>query len=157
MVLQHVDRPLGAGLRLRIERESGPEPVVEDHVDRVLLRVVDHHAVRLDPLVGHQRLDDRLRPLPLVLEMRRVDVDQLIVLQREVDVVAERRELVASVAVRADLADPEHVGRVQVARDPPQHLLRQLPVLALLRVQAEPTEMRQFEFGRPLGLVVGQL
>ena len=92
----------------------------------MLLGVIDHHARRIDPVVLGEDVDDRPRPLVLVLEVRRVDVDQLLVLDREVDVVAEGRDLVARHAVQADLADAEHRRRLQISRDPAQHFAREL-------------------------------
>ena len=67
----------------------------------------------LDPALGGQRLDDDLRALVLVLEVRRVDVDRLLVANGQVDVVLEGRQLVAGDAVEADLADAEHVRPVE--------------------------------------------
>ena len=100
----------GGDLRDRVQRQPGPEPVVEDHVDGVLLGVVDHHAVRLDPLVGGQRLHDHLGALPLVLEVGRVDVDELLVLHREVDVVLEAGELVLVTRLRPISPMPSTFG-----------------------------------------------
>ena len=76
----------------------------------MLLGVIDHHARRVDAVVLGEDVDDRLRALVLVLEVGRVDVDQLLVLDREVDVVAKGGDLVARDAIQADLADAEDGG-----------------------------------------------
>ena len=147
---------LGATFVTGIQRQAGPEAVAEDHLDRVLLRVVDHDALRLDARVGDERVDDDLRALPLVLEMRGVDVDELLVVHREIDVVLEPGELVARHAVQADLADAEHGRPLEVGGDELQDLARQRPILGLLGVQAHPREVGDAVLRRALRLEVDE-
>ena len=67
------------------------------------------HALRLDAPVVLEHVDDHPRALVLVLQVRRVDEDQLVGLHRQVDVLLEDGRLVGRVLVEADLADAEHV------------------------------------------------
>src|SRR4051812_5360964 len=105
--LDDVDGTLWRYLGLRIQRESGPEPVLENHVDGVFLGMIDHHALRVDLAVAPEHVDRDSRALVLVLEMRRVNQDQLPVLDRELDLVGIGRDLVSRDAVQPDFADAE--------------------------------------------------
>ena len=95
----------------------------------MLLDVIDDHALRLDPRVGLERIEDQPRALELVLEVRRVDEDELVVPRREVDVLLEHLQFVARVLVQPDLADAEHVRPVEKLRDDAQHFVRERHVL----------------------------
>jgi hypothetical protein len=94
--------------------------------------------------VREEEVDDEARALELVLQVRRVDEDELVVLHREVDVLLEHLELVARVAVEADFADAEDVGlRARNSGIIASTSRGEAEVLGLLRVDAEPGEMRQ--------------
>ena len=77
--LDDVHGPLRRALRRRVERHAAPEAVVEREPDRVLLDVVDQHALGLDAAVVLEHVDDHPRALVLVLQVGRVDQDQLVV------------------------------------------------------------------------------
>ena len=84
----------------------------------VLLDVVDDARapgwIRVSAL---EHVEDQARALELVLEMRRVDEDQLVVPRGEVDVHFEHLQFVARILVQPDFADAEHVGPVEELRD----------------------------------------
>ena len=123
----------------------------------MLLRVVDEHACGVDLPVALQGRDDQPGAFELVLQVRRVDVDELAVGHRQLDVVLERRQLVARVAVQPDLADAQHVGPVQEPRNSGEDLPAQLTVLTLLRIETEPGVVADAESGGPGRLELGQL
>ena len=104
----------------------------------MLLDVVDQTRSRLDAAVVLEHVHDHPRALVLVLQVRRVDQDQLVGLHGQVDVLLEDGRLVARVLVQADLADAQHVGLVEELGDHGDHLARQRDVLGLLGVDAQP-------------------
>ena len=57
------------------------------------------------------------RALVLVLEVRRVDQDELPVFGGQLDLLGEGRDLVARHPVQADLADAEHRRAIEETRD----------------------------------------
>ena len=69
------------------------------------------HALRLDALVALEHVENQPRAFELVLEMRRVDEDELVVPRGEVDVHFQDLHFVARILVQPDFADAEHVGR----------------------------------------------
>jgi hypothetical protein len=116
-VLQHVDGAVGRAFALGIERDAGPEAVIEHMVDGVLLDVVDDDALGLDLGEVFQRIDDEARAFELVLKVRGVDEHELVVILRDLHMLLEDFQLVAAVFVQADLADAEHAGLVDELRD----------------------------------------
>ena len=62
VLLDDVHGALGGNLRLRIERQTCPEPVVENHLDRVFLGVIDDHARGLDLAVAAEHIDGDAGP-----------------------------------------------------------------------------------------------
>ena len=138
VLLDDVDRALRRDLRLRVERQPRPEPVLQDHLDRVLFGVIDHHALRLDLAVAAQDVDGDVRPLVLVLEVRRVDEDQLVVGDRQLHLLGVGGDLVARDAIEADLADAEHGRPIEELRDAREHVAGELAVVGLLRVDRQP-------------------
>ena len=80
---------------------------------------------RIDAAVALEHVDDHARALVLVLQVRRVDEDQLVGLHGQVDVFLEDGGLVARVLVEADLADAEDVGPVEVLGDQGDDLARE--------------------------------
>ena len=108
--------PRRRAFRRRVERHAAPEAAVQGQADRVLLDVIDADALRLDAAVVLEHVDDHPRALVLVLQVRRVDEDQLVGLHRQIDVFLKDGGLVAGVLVEADLADAEDVGLVRGTR-----------------------------------------
>ncbi len=104
----------------------------------VLLDVIDDDPLRLDARLRAQRIQDQPRPLPLVLEVRRVDEDQLLMLRGEADVLLEDLHFIARIFIEPDLADPEHVLAVEKAGDHCQHFPGEADVLGFLGIDAEP-------------------
>src|SRR5579872_223322 len=155
--LDHVYGALRGDLRLRVESDPGPVARVEYHLDRMLLGMVDHHPARRDHVVTAQRVDRDARALVLVLQVRRVDMDQLAVRERDLHVVAKRRHLVPSYAVHTDLADAEHGWPLQKLRYASEHLRCHSAVVTLLRVHADPREVTDTILGGPLRLEFGEL
>ena len=157
VLLDHVDRALCRHLRLRIQREPGPIAVFEDLLDRVLFGVIDDDAAGREIGIAAQHVDRHARALVLVLEMRRVNQDELAKLRRELDLLGVGRDLVARDAVHADLADAEHRRALEILRNPTQHLDRDLPIVRLLRVHADPRVVLHAVLRRALRLELGQL
>ncbi len=96
-------------------------------------------------------------PLQLVLEVRRVDQDQLPVRERQLDLLGVGVDLVARDAVQADLADAEHGRPVEELRDALQHLARQLAVVRFLRVHRHPGVVLDAVLRGALRLELGEL
>ena len=88
-----------------------------------------------------EHVEDHPRALVLVLQVRRVDEDQLVGPDGQVEVLQEDGRLVARVLVEADLADAQHAGPVEELGDHRDHLARQRDVLGLLGVDAQPAVM----------------
>ena len=153
----HVDGAHGRGLRFGVKRDAGPEALVEDFVDGVLLDVVDDDALGLHDAVGLEAIHDQARALALVLEVRRVHEDHLVVLHREGDVLLEHLHLIARVLVEADLADAEHRRGLQEFRDQREDVGGERHVFGFLGVDAQPGVMRQAVLGGALGLMLRQL
>ena len=65
-VLQHVDGAVQGAFALGIERDAGPEAVIEHMVDGVLLDMVDDDALGLDLGEVFQRIDDEARAFEFV-------------------------------------------------------------------------------------------
>ena len=86
-----------------------------------------------------------------------MDEDELIVFYRELDVLLEDLELVARVAIEADLADAENVGLSQKFRDHREDIRREGEVFGFLGVDAQPGEMREEKFRGAGRLVLGDL
>jgi hypothetical protein len=78
----------------------------------VFLDVVDDDLRAVEFGEVRQRIEREAGALELVLEVRRVDEDRQVVIERELDVLLEDGQLVAGVLVEADLADAEH-GRAR--------------------------------------------
>ncbi len=116
VLLDDVDRALRRDLRLRIERQPGPEAVLEDRLDRVLLGVIDSTRSGSSSRIAPQHVDRDPRALVLVLEVRRVDQDQLAVRGGQLDLLGVGRDLVAGDAVQADLADAEDRRAIEERR-----------------------------------------
>ena len=103
--LHDVRRPLRRALGLGVERHARPETPVEHQRRRVLLDVVDENPAAIQGGVVPDRVDDEPRALELVLQVRRVDQDELVPVRGEVKVRFEDLQLVAAVLVQADFAD----------------------------------------------------
>ena len=155
--LQHIHGARRRRFGIGIERDARPKTPVEHELHGVFLDVIDDDALRLHPAVRGEQIENQPRALEFVLEVGRVDEDQLVVFHREIDVVFEDLELVARVAVEPDFTDAEHVGLGQKFRDHRQHIGREREVFGFLRVDAEPGKMRQEKLRRARRLVVGQL
>ena len=82
----------------------------------MFLDVIDADALRLDAAVVLEHVENHPCALLLVLQVRRVDEDQLVGVHRQIDVFLEDGGLVARVLVQADLADAEDVGLVEDTR-----------------------------------------
>ena len=100
-LFEDVDAALRGDFADGVNRQAGPEAVVAGEADRVLFAMIDQHALGLDSLVVLQHVDDDARSLVLVLQVRRVDQDELIVLRGQIDLLFEDRDLVARVLVQA--------------------------------------------------------
>ena len=96
-------------------------------------------------------------PLSLSSRCGRVDEDELLVARGQIHLLLENFQFIAAVPVQSDLADAQDVRTVQKLRDNFNDLRRQLQVLGLLGIEAEPGEVGQAEFGGAPRLVFGQL
>ena len=76
--------------------------------DGVFLDVVDDDLGAVEFREVGERIEHQAGALELVLEVRGVDQDRQVVIERELDVLLEDGEFVAGVLVEADLADAEH-------------------------------------------------
>ena len=92
----------------------------------MLLHVIDDDPARLHALMRREHIQDQVRALQLVLEVRRVHEDQLVVLHGQIDVLLEHGHFVARVPVEPDFADPEDVGSIEKFGDEREHFARQL-------------------------------
>ena len=68
--------------------------------------------------------------------MRGVNQDELVVILRQLHMLLKDHQLIAAVLVQTNLADAQHAGLVQKTRNERDHLVRQLRVLGLLRIDA---------------------
>ena len=82
-------------------------------------------------------VEDDQRALALVFEVGGVHEDELVVLEREADLLFEDGQLVAGVLVEPDLADAQNVGLLEEFRDNRDDLPRETGVVAFLRVDAD--------------------
>src|SRR5690606_16196015 len=155
--LEHVGRAWRRRLGIWIQRDAGPESAVEHAPDRVFLDVVDDHAAGLDTGVRGEHVEDEVGALELVLEVRRVDENQLAVLHREVDVGLEHSHFIARIPVQPNLTDAENVRSVEKLGNHLEHGACESEVLGLLRIEAEPAIMRQAEFRGACRFVRSQL
>ena len=88
--------------------------------------------------VALEHVDDHPRALVLVLQVRRVDEDQLVRLRRQVEVLLKDGRLVGGVLVQPDLADAEHVRLLEELGDQRDDFARERDVLGFLGVDAQP-------------------
>ena len=114
------------------------------------LRAVELGEVR-------ERFEYQPGALELVLEVGGVDEDRQVVVERELDVLLKDAEFVAGIFIETDLADPEHVGGVEKARNQAHHLAREAGIVGLLRIDAEPGEMFDAGFCGAFWFVFGEL
>jgi len=156
VALDDVGRALRGTLGIGIQRHARPVTAVEDHLDGMLLDVIDQHPAGGDGRVG-QGVQNQPRALALVLQMRGVHQDQLIEPAGEVDLLFKDGQFVAAVFVQADLADSEHVRLVEERGDQLHDFPCERGVFRLLGVDAEPTVVGDAELGRPLRFDLGQL
>jgi len=98
----------------------------------MLLHMVDDAALRPDAAVVLQNVEYQPRALQFVLEMRRVDKDELLVAGGQVHVHFEHPEFIARVLVQPDLADAEHVWCAQELRNEVDDLRGELNILRFL-------------------------
>ena len=155
--LDDVAGPRRRAFRRRVERHAAPEAAVQGQADGVLLDVIDADAVRLDAAVVLEHVDDHPCPLVLVLQVRRVDEDQFVGADGQIDVFLEDGGLVARVLVEADFADAEDVGLVEEFGDEGDHFARQGDVFGLLGVDAEPAVVADAEQGGAFRLDFGEV
>src|SRR5690349_13570133 len=93
----------------------------------------------------------------LILQVRRVDEDELVMLHGQVDVALEYSHLVDGVLIEPNLTNAEHRWPIQEFRNEIQNLLPQHHVLRFLGINAKPAEMGQPVFSRALWFEVGKL
>ena len=89
------------------------KPASSTSLDGVLFNVIDDDPSGGDPAVGLQRVNNKPRALELVLQVRRVDEDQLPVPGRQIDVLLKDRQFVAAVLVQPDFADAQNSRPIQ--------------------------------------------
>ena len=153
---ENIDGAGETALGFRIESHAGPESGVEDHSGGVFLDVINDNTAGSDPGIL-EGVDGQAGPLELVLEVGGVDEDREIVLEGEVNVLLKDGQLVPGVLVEADFADAEDGGFVEKVGDDRHDFAGKDGVIRLLRVDAQPTKMRDSIFGGPLGFVFGEL
>ncbi len=78
------------------------------------------------------------RALVLVLEVGRVDQDQLVVIGGQIDLLLEDRDLIGGVLVEADFADAQNARVIEQGRNQVDDFAGKRDVLGLLGVDAEP-------------------
>ena len=81
----------------------------------------------------------------------------MVVLHREFDVLLEDKHLITRVLIQADFADAEDRLGLHKFGDEREHVVGQLHILGLLRVDAKPAIMREAVLGRALRLVLREL
>jgi hypothetical protein len=82
--LNYIDRPSSGTLGVRVERHARPEPRIQHDADGVFLNMIDDASFRTDAPVPAQHIQDEARFFVLILQVRRVDKDELIKPGRQV-------------------------------------------------------------------------
>ncbi len=154
---ENIDGAGGSAFRFRIQRDPGPETFFENERGGVFLDVIDDDAGGIDAGIGKEDVDDEAGAFEFVFEVGGVDEDQLVVASGEIDVLFEDLELVAGVFVETDFADAEDVGAVEELRNQGEDIVGEFEVFRFFRVDAEPAEVGEAEFGGAFRFVVGEL
>jgi hypothetical protein len=150
--LDDVRRPLGGALGVGVERHAGPEALVE-HEPTVCSST---WSIRTRPgsivPVALDRVDDELRALELVLEVGRVDEDELVVLGGEP--ICSSRIVISFLEFLLSPISPmpRTPGLSRNSRDEVDHLAGEGGVLGFLGVDAEPAVVVDAVRGGALGL-----
>src|SRR6266487_4678831 len=96
--------------------------------------MIDHDTTRLNaPIVN-----DHLGPLILIFQVRRMDMNELVVAQRQINVVDKGGYFVARHPVDPNLTDAQDIGSIKKLWDQLQDVSRQFSVLTLFRIEAQP-------------------
>src|SRR5207253_3085293 len=93
--------------------------------------------------------------LILIFQVWRMDMNELLVAQCQVNMVDEGRYFVACHAVNSDLTNSKHIRSVQELRNHLQYLPRQFSVLAFFGIEAQPAIVLNAVFRSTTGLETG--
>lgn len=88
-----------------------------------------------------QHFQGPLGTADLVLQVRRVDQDELIVLHGQLDLSLEDLLFILGRLVKADLADAQHVGLLEELRHVLEHFVAEWRILGFLGIHTHPAEM----------------
>ncbi len=146
-LLDHVGRASGCAFRDGVQRHARPEASVQYFADGVFFHVIHQDAVGLQPRVTDQHIQDHSRAQILVVQVRRVDQDQLVVLGGQVQVFQKYDGFILGILVQPDLADAQNVGPIQELGDHRDHLARQFHIFSFFGIDAQPGVMRDSVVG----------
>ena len=171
----HVDGALRRAFADGIDRHARPIAGILHQLDRVLFDVVDQDAPGIEGAAEvFEHVENHARALEFVLEVRRVDEDEVMLahgagvaagrcaggvegVDGKLHMLLEDFGLVGGVFVEADFADAQDRGAAEESGDFGEDFAGFAEVFGLLGIQADPAVMLDAELCGTLRLGLGKL
>ena len=171
--LHHVHRPLRRAFAHGVNGHPRPIPRILHKLDRVFLNMVNQNSPRIErrpKVIEHFK--NHPRPLQLVLQMRRVNQNQMMLpriararaalrrpksVDRQLHMLLKNLRFIGRVLIQSDFANAQHRRPRQKLRNLRQHFARLPKILRLLGIETNPRIMLNPKLRRPLRFRLRQL